>query len=83
MKIKKIQVIDGQTVELDNEEVFYFSCCDCGLVHKVCIAIERNGKIGIAMERNLEQTRRSRLTNKIRTNLWLLSSMFDINKKKT
>ena len=32
------------------------ACCDCGLVHNIGIAIEDNGKIGVAFERNNRST---------------------------
>ena len=34
----------------------YFVCCDCGLVHHFGFAIEDNGKIGFAVERDNRRT---------------------------
>lgn len=67
----------GEKFEVKNGEVVHFSCCDCGLTHRVAFAKERNGKIGVAMERHLKGTRRRRLTKQIRMHMWLLLSMFD------
>lgn len=41
-------------------EKFYFACCDCGLVHTIAIAIEKNGKIGMAFKRNQKLTLQNR-----------------------
>lgn len=40
--------------------VLKLGCCDCGLVHRVAFAIERNGKLGIAMERDNRATSAAR-----------------------
>lgn len=34
-----------------------FACCDCGLTHNIVMALEENGKIGMAFERNEKVTR--------------------------
>ena len=48
------QIVDGQQFEVEHCEIIRFKCCDCGLVHKVAVAIEHNGNIGIAMEREAD-----------------------------
>ena len=48
---------DGEGLELSaTGEVFRLACCDCGLVHDVAVALEENGKIGIALRRNQRAT---------------------------
>ena len=76
---------DGERFEVNDQEVFEFSCCDCGLVHRMCIAKERNGKIGFAIERQLQATQRKRRTKAIQMNIWLLASMLfpDLSKTKS
>ena len=57
---------DGEGLELSaTGEVFRLACCDCGLVHDVAVALEENGKIGIALRRNQRATgqRRRRMPN--------------------
>lgn len=81
MRRKEYILRDGERFEVKSGEVFEFSCCDCGLVHRMCIAKERNGKLGFAIERELKRTQRKRNTKGIRLNIWLLASMlFQVRK---
>lgn len=43
--------------------IIHISCCDCGLVHKFSFAIEKNGNIGIALERDNRATGQRRRFN--------------------
>lgn len=57
MANKYVQLNDGDSVEIDKEDGrMYFSCCDCGLVHKFAFAIEDSGNIGFALERDNRRT---------------------------
>jgi hypothetical protein len=56
--MKYPRVIDEEGIELERHprtkgafELLKFMCCDCGLVHKMSFAIEKNGNLGIAMKR--------------------------------
>lgn len=51
-------------------EKFTLYCCDCGLAHQVAAAVEKNGKIGIAMKRDQKATevRRDKFT--LRSLVW-------------
>jgi hypothetical protein len=63
------QLRDGDALELRPKgEILRFACCDCGLVHKMAFAIEKNGNIGISWRRNIAATtnRRKQMKNKIR-----------------
>lgn len=60
-------VIDGEGVELEPEKRIKgafkwlnLMCCDCGLVHTMSFAIEKNGNLGIAMKRNQRATAAAR-----------------------
>lgn len=37
-------------------QLLKFACCDCGLVHDIGLAIEKNGNLGIALRRNNRAT---------------------------
>ena len=45
------QLIDGEPITLDSNEVFMFRCCDCGLTHNMVVATEVTQKIGFVVER--------------------------------
>jgi hypothetical protein len=62
------QLYDGDAFEIDlkKKEMWRFACCDCGLVHNISLAIEDNGKLGIAIERNKKATYARRRTLKRR-----------------
>lgn len=68
---------DNEKFEVDiiSGEIIRFACCDCGLVHNIAFAIEENGKLGVAMSRNLKATNNRRKTKKCS------ESMSDIIKK--
>lgn len=60
-------MIDGKGLELEPHkrtkgafELLKFMCCDCGLVHTMSFAIEKNGNLGIAMKRNTRSTAAAR-----------------------
>ncbi len=62
---KYIQMQDHDQFEIDAlGGLIHFSCCDCGLVHKFGFAIEKNGNIGIALERDNRATAQRRRFNK-------------------
>lgn len=46
---------DYEGVEFRSGEVFRFACCDCGLVHNVCL-VSHGRKIGMAVKRNKRAT---------------------------
>jgi hypothetical protein len=63
--MKYIQLKDGDCFEIEKTGgVINFSCCDCGLVHRFAISIEKNGNIGFALERNNRATGQRRRHNK-------------------
>jgi nitroimidazol reductase NimA-like FMN-containing flavoprotein (pyridoxamine 5'-phosphate oxidase superfamily) len=53
-----LELEDGGRFEVDikKSELLRLACCDCGLVHEIAFAIEKNGKLGIAMKRNSRAT---------------------------
>jgi len=53
---KKVEKVEFEP----DGEVFNFACCDCALVHKISIAIEKNGNIGMAFTRNENLTKQNR-----------------------
>lgn len=65
--MKYPRIIDGEGLELEPHkrrkgvfELLKFMCCDCGLVHTMAFAIEKNGNLGIAMKRNTRATAAAR-----------------------
>ncbi len=56
MNSKYTTLRDGDGFEIKNKDFIYFACCDCGLVHKFVFAIEENGSIGFALERDTRRT---------------------------
>lgn len=55
----KYKLIDEEGTEIDNGRPFNLKCCDCGLIHRVCVYTDRARKgviIGIAMERDDRKT---------------------------
>lgn len=59
MKYKQLK--DGDCFELNSKgEIFNFACCDCGLVHKIAVALENNGNIGFCVERDNRKTGQKR-----------------------
>ena len=51
-------------------EKFSLSCCDCGLVHEIAVAIEKDGKIGMVIRRDQKRTEQRRSKMVIRSILW-------------
>lgn len=48
-------------LELDPEgETFSFICCECKLTHSFSLALEDNGKIGVAIQYNKKLTKQNR-----------------------
>lgn len=45
------QLVDGEPIVMESNEVFKFKCCDCGLVHNMVIATEEAQEIGFVVER--------------------------------
>lgn len=44
------QMVDGEPVIINSNEVFKFKCCDCGLVHSMVIGTEEDQEIAIVVE---------------------------------
>jgi uncharacterized Zn finger protein len=65
MKYQKLKNEDRIELNFDNgqSEVFKIACRDCGLVHKMAIALERNGKIGVAVQQDVQATVKRRKQN--------------------
>lgn len=61
------QLVDGVGVAMPANEIFKFSCCDCGLVHDVVIAAGRRREIGLAVRRNKRATAAKRRAGKFKT----------------
>jgi uncharacterized Zn finger protein len=55
------KVKDGEGFEVEPGNIHMIACCDCGLVHKMAIAIEDNGNIGLAFERDEQETQKQRV----------------------
>ena len=55
MKYKRLKDYEGIEVNPD-KEILKFACCDCGCVHKIALAKENNGNIGIALRRDNRAT---------------------------
>jgi hypothetical protein len=54
--VKYPTVFDGEGIELRPRrrskrawQLLRVACCDCGLIHTLAFAIERNGNLGIAV----------------------------------
>lgn len=69
--MKYPRLVDGMGIEVEPHkqikgafELLKFMCCDCGLVHTMSFAIEENGNLGIAMERNQRATAAARRSQK-------------------
>lgn len=58
------QLKNGEAIEIKPGEILKLACCDCGLVHNIGIAVEDNGNIGLAFERNVRATGQMRRFNK-------------------
>jgi len=58
--MKFIQREDGEGFEVKPNTIHMITCCDCGLVHKMAVAIEENGKVGVAFEQDEEETKKRR-----------------------
>lgn len=56
---------DGEGIEFKSGERFKFACCDCGLVHEICL-VSRGRKIGMAIKRNQRATAAKRRQRKRR-----------------
>lgn len=57
---KFVQLKDGDGFEVEPGSILNFSCCECGLVHRVAFAIEVNGNIGVVLERDEHLTKQMR-----------------------
>jgi len=58
MKYKQREDYEG--IEVEPGTLFRFSCCDCGLVHDMAIAVEDNGNFGLCFKRNNRATAQRR-----------------------
>jgi hypothetical protein len=67
-KIKYEQLSSGNNCfEVASKgERIRFACCDCGLVHWMAFAREKNGRIGIAVKRNVAATTALRRSKRVR-----------------
>ena len=62
---KYYHIEDGDTIELNKRgETIKFGCCDCGLIHKFSIAIQKNGRVGVMIRRDNRATAQLRRYNK-------------------
>lgn len=50
-----LQMVDGEGITVNSNEIFLFRCCDCGLTHKMVIATEKDQELGFAIERVVEE----------------------------
>jgi predicted RNase H-like HicB family nuclease len=50
------KVKDGEGFEMELGTQHMIACCDCGLVHRMAIARESNGNIGLAFTVDEEET---------------------------
>lgn len=69
MKPRFRKIKDGLAIELKLGSVLNLACCDCGLVHRIGIAGEENGKIGLAFKQNRRLTKQRRSQSRIRSKL--------------
>jgi hypothetical protein len=53
-KIKSLK--DGERFDVALPSVGSFTCCDCGLTHRITLTLKENGKLGVAMERSPRST---------------------------
>jgi hypothetical protein len=64
--MKYPRLTDGEGIELKPHkrkgtfELLKFMCCDCGLVHFLSFAIEKNGNLGMAVRRHPRATAAAR-----------------------
>ena len=54
MKYRVIE--DGGFIEIKPGTIQKISCCDCGLVHNMAVAIGDNGDVGLAFKINERAT---------------------------
>lgn len=52
--MKTEQLIDREGITLESAKPFAFSCCDCGLTHRMVIVSEDGKPVGFAVERMAE-----------------------------
>lgn len=62
MKYKNLHDYDG--VDLKSKEIFKLSCCDCNLVHRICIVSDKKGNIGFSLVRDKRATAAKRRKKK-------------------
>ena len=61
MSRKYDRLEDGGRIEVQAPgQVIRLACCDCGLVHRVAVAMEDNGNIGLAFTRDKRATAQKR-----------------------
>jgi len=67
MKSKYIKLNDGDRFEVANESggILYFSCCDCGLVHRVEVE-SLNPKTNTITARMFRENRRTAAVRRVR-----------------
>lgn len=55
-EVEYTQRVDGEGWEVPSGERYLIECCDCGLVHDFAFVSQDGNPIGIAAQRNEEQT---------------------------
>jgi hypothetical protein len=55
---QKLEDVDSLELRFKRgrSEILKFGCCDCGLVHRMAFAIEKNGNLGMAVKRDKRAT---------------------------
>lgn len=49
------QLVDGEGVTINSNEVFKFKCCNCGLVHDMVIATTEKQELGFAVRQVIDE----------------------------
>lgn len=55
--MKTEQLIDCEGITLESTKPFDFTCCDCGLKHRMVIVSEDGKPVGFAVKRIVEPAR--------------------------
>jgi len=63
------QLIDGEPITMESNEIFKFKCCDCGLIHNMVVATEEKQEIGFVVERQSENMHKTKTLKRIRNEL--------------
>lgn len=67
------KMFSGDVIELEPHErkgrawqILRFACCDCGLIHSMAFAVEKNGNLGVAVKRENQRTAAHRRAKEFR-----------------